>query len=89
MNGCCCYFYDVTCDVSRLIPNSILHLHSSLLFHNHTYLGVELTWNYGSEAEEGMVYNTGNADTTGTSDGSKIRGGAFIFVMFYVLNTIY
>ncbi|KAL7510632.1 hypothetical protein ACHAXN_007625 [Cyclotella atomus] len=36
---------------------------------------VELTWNYGSEAEEGMVYNTGNADTTGTSDGSKIRGG--------------
>ena len=37
--------------------------------------GVELTWNYGSEAEEGMVYNTGNADTTGTGDGSKIRGG--------------
>lgn len=22
-----------------------------------------------------MVYNTGNADTTGTGDGSKIRGG--------------
>lgn len=39
------------------------------------YKGVELTWNYGSEAEEGMVYNTGNADTTGTGDGSKIRGG--------------
>jgi len=36
---------------------------------------VELTWNYGSETEEGMVYNTGNADTTGTGDGSKIRGG--------------
>ena len=37
--------------------------------------GVELTWNYGSETEEGMIYNTGNADTTGTGDGGKIRGG--------------
>jgi len=36
---------------------------------------VELTWNYGSEKEEGKVYNTGNADSTGTSDGEKIRGG--------------
>ncbi|EED96699.1 predicted protein, partial [Thalassiosira pseudonana CCMP1335] len=26
---------------------------------------IELTWNYGSENEEGMVYNTGNADATG------------------------
>jgi len=36
---------------------------------------IELTWNYGSEKEEGKVYNTGNADTTGTSNGEKIRGG--------------
>ena len=36
---------------------------------------IELTWNYGSENEEGMVYNTGNADATGTGDGEKIRGG--------------
>ena len=36
---------------------------------------IELTWNYGSENEEGNVYNTGNADTTGVSDGSKVRGG--------------
>eukprot|EP00804_Cyclotella_cryptica_P020136 CCRYP_014916-RA/>CCRYP_014916-RA protein AED:0.12 eAED:0.12 QI:288/1/1/1/1/1/4/379/249 len=36
---------------------------------------IELTWNYGTENEEGMVYNTGNADTTGTADGNKVRGG--------------
>ena len=36
---------------------------------------IELTYNYGSESEEGKVYNTGNADTTGTSDGQKVRGG--------------
>jgi len=36
---------------------------------------IELTWNHGSEAEEGeQVYNTGNADNTG-SDGTKVRGG--------------
>lgn len=38
---------------------------------------IELTWNYGSEKEEGgRIYNTGNADATGTADGkTKIRGG--------------
>jgi len=36
---------------------------------------IELTWNYGSETEEGNVYNTGNADSTGTADGENIRGG--------------
>ena len=36
---------------------------------------VELTWNYGSETEEGRVYNTGNSDATGSSDGEKVRGG--------------
>lgn len=36
---------------------------------------LELTWNYGSETEEGLVYNTGNADATGTAGGEKIRGG--------------
>jgi len=36
---------------------------------------VELTWNYGSEAEDGRVYNTGNSDTAGTQDGEKVRGG--------------
>lgn len=36
---------------------------------------IELTWNYGSETEEGLVYNTGNADSTGTTDGTKVRGG--------------
>src|SRR6056297_3177654 len=30
---------------------------------------IELTWNYGTEKEEGPVYNTGNGDTTGTQDG--------------------
>lgn len=35
---------------------------------------IELTWNHGSEAEEGdRVYNTGNADTTGSE--GKVRGG--------------
>ena len=36
---------------------------------------VELTHNYGSEIEEGKVYNTGNADATGTSDNKPVRGG--------------
>jgi lactoylglutathione lyase len=36
---------------------------------------IELTWNYGSEMENDMVYNTGNADSTGTADGEKIKGG--------------
>jgi len=36
---------------------------------------IEVTWNYGSEKEEGLVYNTGNADSTGTSDGEKVKGG--------------
>ena len=36
---------------------------------------VELTWNHGSETREGLVYNTGNADSTGSSDGKKIEGG--------------
>merc|ERR1740117_2429115 len=35
---------------------------------------IELTWNYGSEKEDGLVYNTGNADTTG-SESKKVRGG--------------
>ena len=36
---------------------------------------IELTWNYGSEKEEGLVYNTGNSDSTGSQDGQKVRGG--------------
>jgi len=37
---------------------------------------LELTWNYGSEKEDAKyVYNTGNGDSTGTSDGQKIKGG--------------
>lgn len=32
---------------------------------------VELTWNHGSEKEEGLIYNTGNGDATGTKDGEK------------------
>jgi hypothetical protein len=36
---------------------------------------IELTYNYGSEAEDGLVYNTGNADTTGVSNGEKVKGG--------------
>mmetsp|Transcript_27828 Transcript_27828/g.76600 ORF Transcript_27828/g.76600 Transcript_27828/m.76600 type:complete len:239 (-) Transcript_27828:2253-2969(-) len=36
---------------------------------------IELTWNHGSEEEEGMLYNTGNADSTGTADGQKVKGG--------------
>jgi len=36
---------------------------------------IEVTWNYGSEKEEGKVYNTGNGDSTGTSDGKQIKGG--------------
>jgi len=34
---------------------------------------VELTWNYGSESEDGLVYNTGNADPTGTQDGQNVK----------------
>ncbi|KAJ8604091.1 hypothetical protein CTAYLR_001737 [Chrysophaeum taylorii] len=36
---------------------------------------VELTWNHGSEGTEGNMYNTGNADATGTSNGEKVKGG--------------
>ena len=36
---------------------------------------IELTHNHGSEKEEGKVYNTGNSDPTGTTDGEKVRGG--------------
>lgn len=34
---------------------------------------IEITWNYGTEKEDGMVYNTGNADATGTQDGQKVK----------------
>jgi len=37
---------------------------------------IELTWNHGSEVEEAdRVYNTGNADATGSADGSAVKGG--------------
>ena len=36
---------------------------------------IELTWNYGSETEEGNVYNTGNSDATGSQDGQQVKGG--------------
>jgi len=37
---------------------------------------VELTWNHGTEKEEAAkVYNTGNADATGTADGQTVKGG--------------
>lgn len=36
---------------------------------------IELTYNYGSEQEVGLVYNTGNADKTGVSSGESIKGG--------------
>ena len=36
---------------------------------------IELVWNHGTEKEEGQVYNTGNADTVGTQDGQKVKGG--------------
>ena len=36
---------------------------------------IELTWNYGSEGAEGMVYNTGNSDATGSQDGKQVKGG--------------
>jgi len=36
---------------------------------------VELTHNHGSEAKGGLVYNTGNADATGSADGSPVEGG--------------
>merc|ERR1739848_856248 len=34
---------------------------------------IEITWNYGSEKADGPVYNTGNADSTGTKDGDKVK----------------
>lgn len=61
---------------SRITPCSTMY---SKQPHTHT-TGIELTWNYGTEKEEGMVYNTGNADTTGTADGNKIRGGKSVVV---------
>jgi lactoylglutathione lyase len=36
---------------------------------------IELTWNYGSEQEDGRVYNTGNSDAVGSPNGEKVRGG--------------
>jgi len=36
---------------------------------------IELTYNYGSEKEDGLVYNTGNADKTGVSNGESVKGG--------------
>ena len=36
---------------------------------------IELTWNHGSEKSDGAVYNTGNADATGTKDGEAVKGG--------------
>ena len=36
---------------------------------------IELTHNHGSETEDGNVYNTGNADATGTADKKPVKGG--------------
>jgi len=36
---------------------------------------IELCYNYGTESQEGPVYNTGNGDSTGTQDGQKVKGG--------------
>jgi len=36
---------------------------------------IELTWNHGSEGEADKIYNTGNADPTGTTNGEKVKGG--------------
>lgn len=37
---------------------------------------IEITWNHGSEKlPEGKIYNTGNSDVTGTTDGEKVKGG--------------
>lgn len=36
---------------------------------------IEVTHNHGSEKEEGKVYNTGNSDVTGSTNGEKVRGG--------------
>mmetsp|Transcript_29729 Transcript_29729/g.68437 ORF Transcript_29729/g.68437 Transcript_29729/m.68437 type:complete len:293 (+) Transcript_29729:86-964(+) len=37
---------------------------------------IELTWNHGSEADDAeRVYNTGNSDSTGSKDGSAVKGG--------------
>lgn len=37
---------------------------------------LELTYNYGSEKEDGLVYNTGNADSTGVPSTSSAAGAA-------------
>eukprot|EP01063_Lacrimia_lanifica_P019442 TRINITY_DN2671_c0_g1_i2.p2 TRINITY_DN2671_c0_g1~~TRINITY_DN2671_c0_g1_i2.p2 ORF type:complete len:208 (+),score=70.20 TRINITY_DN2671_c0_g1_i2:48-671(+) len=36
---------------------------------------VELTWNHGSEKEEGRLYNTGNSCGIGIPEGAKGKGG--------------
>ena len=37
---------------------------------------LELTWNHGTEEDPApRVYNTGNADTVGSKDGNKVKGG--------------
>ena len=36
---------------------------------------VELTHNYGSENEKGLLYNTGNSDAKGTNDNKPVKGG--------------
>jgi lactoylglutathione lyase len=41
---------------------------------------IEITWNYGSESEQGPVYNTGNSDSTGTQDGQKVKVRLFVDV---------
>eukprot|EP00569_Conticribra_weissflogii_P009234 CAMPEP_0171369758 /NCGR_PEP_ID=MMETSP0879-20121228/7560_1 /TAXON_ID=67004 /ORGANISM="Thalassiosira weissflogii, Strain CCMP1336" /LENGTH=269 /DNA_ID=CAMNT_0011878111 /DNA_START=56 /DNA_END=865 /DNA_ORIENTATION=- len=62
--------------VAPVDPSTVKATRSERWNHCMTTPGcIELTWNYGSEKEEGKVYNTGNADATGTSDGEKVRGG--------------
>ena len=63
------------CNARMLDAPKLLLLYTIRIHYTSFLSGVELTWNYGSENEDGMVYNTGNADATGTADGSKIRGG--------------
>lgn len=46
---------------------------------------IELTWNYGSESEGGPVYNTGNADSTGTQDGQKIKVLCVAFAIWSIV----
>jgi lactoylglutathione lyase len=41
---------------------------------------IEITWNYGTESDQGLVYNTGNADSTGTEDGQKVKVRLFVNV---------